>query len=511
MSRFLGRSGEKRFSLLCSDGGITCNPAIEDEHGWDHVVQFAHKPVAGVSADMQHRLPAIFVQTKSHEADGLQITMKLSNALSLAKSPNPCFVALATLPADSVVATWHAVHVWGELLERILKRAREESRDGTSEEDFNKKTFSFTMTEADLHHNKDLLPWIERNVRAVGPDYAAAKAALVPPPTIVGHIKIGPLNSIEELIDHTIGLTKHIPIQGFEMGARRLGVDIALSFPVQDGAIFHASLHAHPAGQAGIRMRGPDGIVIDMVADVIVPPNLGLAQDSYKYRFRAPNVDIIWSPSGAATIDGHFDGQHRAPPQELVRALRFVSWAGQGDIDVRVSIEDEPTLGATARMNPLPDREDLTYLAALAEPLARVSQHLKAKIPAISINDVANAEHIEPFHRFVTATDMQANTVLDASAVIPEVSAGVAFGIIQVGEWVFAAIQRFPIIEQRRNGERWSIDFGKPVLLEPAAFSIGDVGMLERFKADYRRLASAPGVLPLDNALVALVGSGGSG
>ena len=349
MVRNLGRSAEKRFSTLCSDLGVTCNPAIEDDHGWDHVVQFPHETVVGVSADMQPRLPAVFVQTKSHEADGLTVTMKLSNAVKFATSPNPCFVALATLPADSDVATWHAVHVWGELLERILRRAREESRDGTSEADINKKTFSFTMTGADLHHGQSILPWIAETVRRIGTNYAAAKTAIVPPPSLVGAIKIGPLSSIDELIDHTIGLTSDIPVQGFEMGARRLDVDIPLPLPVQGGGTYRASMQAHPVATADIRMRGPDGNVVDLVADVIVPPNLGLTAESYRYRFRAANLDIVWSPSGAATIRGHFDEQERTSPQELKKTLSFVRWAGKGDIDVRVTIEDEVTLGATAR------------------------------------------------------------------------------------------------------------------------------------------------------------------
>ena len=508
MARFIGRSAEKRFSTLCSDLGITCNPAIEDEHGWDHIVEFPHRSLAGVPADMQHRLPPVFVQTKSHEADGLTVTMKLSNAVSLAKSPNPCFVALMTLPADSTTATWHAVHVWGALLTRILKRAREESRDGVAEEAFRKKWFSFTMTGSDLQTDQDLLPWIERTVRAVGGDYGAAKAALVPPPAIVGQIQIGPLGSIDELVDHTLGLTKHIPIQSFAMGQRRLDVDIPLAMP--DGAIDHASLHVRPAGICDIRMRGPDGTVIELVADLIVPPDIGLPEQSYKYRFRAPNVDIIWSPAGTATINGHFDGEERASPQDLQKTLRFVSWAGQGPIDIRVTVEDEPILGAIAQMNAMEDQGDLAYLAALAEPLVRVSRHLTTKQPAISINDVAAAERIESFHRFLNAADMQANTRVAEAEVIPEFTAGVAFGIIQVGDWLFAAIQRFPIVSQQRTEDRWSISFGKPALLEPFAFAASDTGMFERFKSDYRRLATMPGVLPLDNALIALAASGAS-
>ncbi len=502
MSRFVGRSGEKRFGVLCSDAGVTCNPSTEDDNGWDHVVEFPHEPVPGTPADMQVRTPATFVQTKSHEADGLRVTMKLSNAVSLAKSPNPCFVVLATLPTDGEPTAWHSVHVWGALLERILRRAREESRDGVAEGEFNRRSFSFTMTAADMRAETELLDWMRTTVRAAEPNYAAAKAALVPPPSIVGNVTIGPLDSIEQLVDHTIGLTPEIPLRGFDIGQRRLGIDIPFPLPFKDGAFHHVSMQAHPAAKADIRMRGPDGSVIEVQVDLIVPPDLGLPEESYKYRLRAAFVDIVWSTSGAATIKGEFDGQERMSPAELERTLRFISWAGQGEIDLRVSIEDRQAMGAMARIDPLPDQQNLLYLSQLAKPIALVAAHLRSHIPAISITDLARAANAHAFYGFINTDDAKAELVFrpDTPAIDPV--AGVGFEIIQVGEWAFAAIQRFPVKSYQREADALSVAFGKPILLESYAFRLDDAEELERFKADYLRIAAAVGVLALNNALL---------
>jgi hypothetical protein len=509
MSRFTGRSGEKRFSVLCSDAGVTCNPSTEDDHGWDHVVEFPHEPVPGASADMQARMPAVFVQTKSHESDGLRVTMRLSNALALARSPNPCFVVLANLPPDGGTATWHAVHVWGDLLERILRRAREESRDGVPEGEFNRKSFSFSMSAAELREEAGLLDWMRTTVRAAGREYAAAKAALVPPPAIVGNVTIGPLESIEQLVDHTIGLTSEIPLKAFDIGQRRLGVDIPFPFPFEGGAFFHASMQAHPAAQADIRMRGPDGGVIEVPADLIVPPELGLPEESYKYRLRGAFLDIVWSPTGATTIKGRFDGQERTPPADLERTLRFMSWAGRGEIDVRVSIGDREALGAVARMDPLHDQQDLIYLAQLAAPIALVSAHLKTRVPAVSISDLARAaDQVHAFHGFINTDDAKAELVLQPGATVADPVEGLAFGIVQVGEWAFAAIQRFPVRSHRREGDVLFLVFGKPILQQTFAFPVDDEEGLERFKADYVRRAAAEGVVPLGNVLLAAMNDG---
>jgi len=502
MARFTGRSGEKRFSTLCSDLGITCNESVEDERGWDHIVELRHEAVPGVSADMAYRVPPVFVQTKSHEADGLSVTMKLSNAVSLARSPNPCFVVLMSLVPDSVTPTWHAVHVWGALLERIMKRAREESRDGLPDDAFHTKTFTFTMTAEDRRDEQDLLPWIERTVRGVGRDYASAKNALSPPPDFVGEIKVGPLGSVGELVDHMIGLTKNIPISGITMGLRRFGVDVP--FPLPAGDVAFASLQSHPADRCDIRLRSPDGRVVEMEGDVITPPNLGLPEESYKYRFRAPNLDIVWSPAGEATINGHLNFQHVDTPVAIEKALLLMSWAGQGPIDIRINIRDQPALGATAVINPIEDRQGFADLAAVTGSLVRVSRHLKTKVPMVTIAQIDAAEHLVTFHNFIETTGMRMTVELPDDVVVSEPTAGVGFGILPVGNWMFAAVQRFPITHQHRERGSWTIEYGKPVLLDTFAFPIGDADTLEYFKDAYRRNASATGVIALDNVPVAL-------
>lgn len=502
MARFTGRSGEKRFSTLCSDLGITCNESVEDERGWDHIVELRHEAVPGVSVDMQYRVPPVFVQTKSHEADGLSVSMKLSNAVNLAHSSNPCFVVLMSLAPDSVTPTWHAVHVWGPLLERIMKRVREESRDGLPDDAFHTKTLSFTMTDEDRRDEQDLLPWIERTVRGAGRDYAVAKAALSPPPDFVGEIKIGPLGSVGELVDHMIGLSKHIPMSGITMGQRRFGVDIP--FPMPAGAVAFASLQSHPADTCVIRLRGPDGTVVEMVGDVIAPPNLGLPEESYKYRFRAPNIDIVWSPAGEATINGHLNFQDVDTPNAIEKALLLMSWAGQGPIDIRIDIRDQPALGATALINAIEDRQGFADLAAVTGSLVRVSRHLKTMVPRVTIAQIDAAEQLVTFHNFIESTGMQMTLEAPDDQVISEPSAGVGFGILPVGGWMFAAVQRFPIVHQRREGGTWTIEYGKPVMLDTFAFPIGDADTLEHFKDAYRRNASAAGVIALDNVPVAL-------
>jgi hypothetical protein len=46
----LGKKGESRFSEICSDARLTCNPSTHDRTGWDFVVEFSYDPPGSPTA-----------------------------------------------------------------------------------------------------------------------------------------------------------------------------------------------------------------------------------------------------------------------------------------------------------------------------------------------------------------------------------------------------------------------------------------------------------------------------
>lgn len=498
MGRFVGRSAEKRFSALCSDNEVTCNEPREDDHGWDHIVEFPYVPAAGVPADMQRPLPPSFVQTKSHVAHGLRVSMRFSNALKLARSPSPCFVLLLNRDKDGN-DIWHAVHFWDLLSARALKRAREATRDGIPEDRFNDMTFSFMMTGADRRTNDDLLPWMASTVRDAGPDYAVAKVALHGAPEIVGMLKVGPLNSIEELIDHQLGLTASIPMASIQVNVRRFGVDLPFPLPVPDGPATFASMQSNPSAVCDIRLRGPDGRVIELVGDVIVPAIPGIPEDKKKVRIRARFFDIIWSLSGKMEFKLHFDTSVKVPLAEIEKVARFLSWSGQGDIDLRVAVGDKPILGALSRLDPMPEKEFYDAIAQYAEVLLTLSGHLKTNIPEVSVDDIVNSDGAMKLHGFMTTDQLNANMELFEGQPFREFGEAVASCAAEIGGWVFAAIQRFAVTNIKIDDRQVSVAFGPPTLIEAYAFPETNEEAVDRLMADFNRHISKQGVLGIQN------------
>jgi len=515
MVRKLGKSGERRFATLVADyaPGAICNDSGEDAHGWDHVVNFDHEPVPGLPADLQSALPAVFVQTKSTENSAKRkVTVKLSNALAFTRSDNPCFVVLVCVPPEGS-ARYYAVHWWDTLMSRTLKRTRELHRDGYSEESFHLKDFSFTMANADEHDAGSLLAWMKRTVQMAGRTYTTVKAAMrdtlgFETGELTGFIHLGPLESIEQLVDHQLGLTPSIPMAKFELNQRRFAVD--LPFPMPDGEIFFASLQANPAATCDVRVRGPDGDSFVIAGELIVPAIPGLTEDQVKYRIRTPIFDLVWRPAGFAKFTCNFDTATLRPITELEKCARFFGWAGGDEIEIMATVDDNRIFGATAKLDPRSDSLGWQKIKGPLATLARLSATRKAGAPLISIEQAIQAEWLHMMHEALCADDitLRGELVEDVDALTFD--HGISFAILTVGGWAFGAVVRLPLISQSQAERRFEVKFGRPLLLETYAFETTDLSHFDRLKADYTRYVTRKGVFGIDNLLANLAGEGPS-
>jgi hypothetical protein len=446
-------------------------------------------------------MPAIFVQTKSHSGEALRVTMKLSNAVRLALTPAPAFIVLrSAVQSTAANSRWYAVHFWTPLIERALKRAREASRDGIDDK-LNRQSFSFTMTEADGRSDESLLAWMAATVKGVGQDYANAKKGLQPPPEIVGSVTLGPLASIEELVDHQLGLTPEIPARSISLSMRRFGVDLPFPLPIPSGPPLHFSMQAHPADHCDVFLTGPDHTKMEVRGDIFTPALPNLPKHEQKLRIKTPLFDIIWRLEGQISIKSDFDTDAKHTPVELAKFVRFLSWAGQGDFDVRVTVRDDPLVFGSASLAGNEYQEMHASLARQIDMLAELSSHLKVTELKISVADVLESEEVYDLYRFMNGTNMKLKMEIFEGQEAPQIVAGIASGAASVGEWIFAAIQHVPITRQDRDGTQIALEFGDPRLLQSYAFRADDDPAIERFEADFHRYINKPGILGMSNIL----------
>ena len=86
MNQRMGRPAQDAFKHLCSLANLTCNPSLEDDYGWDFLVEIPLVPTLDSPADKWPAAISAFVQVKSTKGVRRRTEMKVSNAIQLAKS-----------------------------------------------------------------------------------------------------------------------------------------------------------------------------------------------------------------------------------------------------------------------------------------------------------------------------------------------------------------------------------------------------------------------------------------
>ena len=391
---------------------------------------------------------------------------------------------------------------------RTLRRAREAAKKGILESDFNRKSITFKVTDADRRSSDKLLDWMKNSIAAVGLDYAQAKTALrdsigFDAERLVGTVQFAPMRSIEELIDHQLGLTPTVSIGKFELRDRRFGIEIPLPIPVPSEGEWIGRLHVHPK-PCLLQLRGPDCTEIELSGDLFLSSLPGLPIEQCKFRVKADFLDMVQSVGGDSTFKLNFHTADKRTPMQLEKLVRVITWAGLGSVGVQVWIEDQKLTDGTADINPLPNREAFERLRILIEPLVDLSRHLRVAPPEISIENVIAAEdQLLALYGFLTSDDMNVSAQVTADAPPSKISEVLTYGFADVGNWRFAALTQWKCSAQSSNAGMWNFTLNKRRILGRYAFEPADCRGAAGFQADFERFSVMPGVLVMDDNAVA--------
>lgn len=108
------------------------------------------------------------------------------------------------------------------------------------------------------------------------------------------------------------------------MNQRRFDIDIP--FPLPEGPVTFARMHANPVAICDVRVRGPDGEEFTTQGELLIPVIPGLPEAQMKYRVRTPVFDLIWRPNEAAKFVSTFNTAELRSPAELEKVARFIGW-----------------------------------------------------------------------------------------------------------------------------------------------------------------------------------------
>lgn len=487
--RWIGREGEKRFSLLCSRRMVTCNKADEDDRGWDFLIHFPPPAIVRIPIDQRSTGCAALVQIKATRVDARRWSITLKNALSLARSPLPAFIVCVGLDAEGG-ETFRAVHIWQTDIGRILKAARQAHFEG--DEATNRRSISFDLG-ADATR-ADVLGWMSGEIDAIGEsEYAAAKQMLLD--TLGFEEGRGTARvtfstaSLEDFADLQLGIRKSLDIDRFSYASSRFGIES----PTAEIDVGRGTLELIPRGRKGtLRLRSSGGQQEFLSAEVFSAALPGRRRT--KGRISAGCLDVIVRPKGRFSVKCSLDYN------EVTTLANIATFAlvrqSRRDTPLAVGLRTNASFVEFGQINMTVDgapgwehlffmTEALRTLVAFenAQPLVTSVNAMNSQFVPLSVLDALVANR--PLRMEFTPIEEVDGTV---GAFLAYTS--VAFGGIEIG-----AVASRPVVEDTMLGSRRSITFGPATVLH-ASVDDGCAGdMYDRYVDELDRLSETCDVL----------------
>lgn len=297
-----GRNGQWQFASLCTGPDVSVkavvNPAVDDQHGWDHMLEITPHQNNILPADLQTHVISCFAQIKTTRDKKAETKVKLSNAVKAAKSPLPSFVFLFHYN-EAGKSVLYGKHIWKDEIRHYLKRARQ-----AGDAPLHKKMLTMKFTAEDrLSCNP--VDWVLSVLATCGGDaYTLEKRKYVDSvgyetETHTGNFELGPLKSQADVVMHEIGLLADLPVTSFKLFDTRFG--IKASAPLQeltDGRISFTK-EGRPVT---VKLRSSNGDEIELPGLAWAPSFIPLEHPEFRIRVKAGHIDIVAKPGN---IDNH--------------------------------------------------------------------------------------------------------------------------------------------------------------------------------------------------------------
>lgn len=469
-----GRNGQWRFSDLCTGPDVSVkavvNPALDDQHGWDHMLEITPPLKKGLPADLQAHVISCFAQIKTTRRKNAETTVKLSNAVKAAKSPLPSFVFLFHYNKTGKPILY-GKHIWKDEIRHYLKRARQ-----AGEVPLHKKTVTVTFTAADrLSCNP--VDWVLAVLTECGGDaYTLKKRKYVESvgyetETHTGNFELGPLKSHADIVMHEIGLLADLPVMNCKVFDTRFG--IKASAPLQELTNGRVSF-TQKGRPVTVKLQSSKGDEIELPGLAWAPSMIPLEHPEFRIRVKAGYLDIVAKPGDIADgqttqLDVQFDLQEERPFIDQVGLLALINWSSFGPVSVSVEVVQGQLFGATINLNaPLEAWAKACWVCA--QFFLNVLGSDRCKLTSIALLD---------FHRFMQEYFVLA-LVQDSNSIrfeglfkseMAEFSKLVGYSYGQFGDWTFGAIHEFEVVSQSQEGEKLTVYLTKPEIAKKFVFA----------------------------------------
>ena len=398
----LARYAETSFASLCALGGALCHESQEDENGWDYLVELPEDERSG-PADTAPPGKQAFVQVKSTLNPRLSCSIKLSNALKAARSPDPWFVILMVDGAPGPKT--YAIHIWARQMDEWLRAGRQASVDDVP---VHRRRVTLRFSEADLHSG-DLVEWMQETIAAAAPDYALAKKAIYETVGYEDGYGGGEMSfsadDAEQLFDELLGLGTGLPVNKFTFTPSRFG--ISDKAPLVDLSAGTVLITPNAAGECELRIRGPKSTRPISVSGKVFGLGMPwLPKEQQRVRVSAPGFEIVWSIEGQSKFTARLDSETRVPLDDVLNFSTMMAWLGTGVIDVQVWVRNRRFLGGVLEADDVRRGADWDKVREVVATLRGLQPNSDSTL-TVSVADIGRAvPQLYRMHQFTCPSEM---------------------------------------------------------------------------------------------------------
>ena len=471
---------EKHFDSLCSEVGAISNRSQEDQTGWDFLVELPPDNHAHLPPDLRQIEQTVRVQVKSKEDGKPTSRIKLSNALRYAKSSDPCFLVLILANAGGHPIRIFAKHYWDVLIERTLKRLRENEANGKEP---HKSYLTVSFDSAD-EHTDDLLTWMRERIGSIGPEYTAVKRKIVSSVGYEDGGKSGIItfdsSMVENFIDHTIGLLPDFKPERVQLVDQRFGVKAKK--PLFDGRPTYMQMQVEPK-PCRLTIRAKDHRVLKLDGEIYASGFLG---PNSKVRIKATPIELITKGEYQITITYDFDGKTQHNLKNLRQLARLHSMAQQGPLEFSIASKSSQDLKFEGELPVEKDGGFMRHYEASIEAIQNLADYCDEDAIECSVSEMLkDYKNLFQFAGFILGG--RTRIVLDLQSSDPKFQklmckSLLLYGHHQIGDWAFLSIIERPTTKDEIcDGER-VLEFQQPVIVD----AIVRQGKVEDFLPDIR-------------------------
>ncbi len=328
---------ETLFARACDVAGASSNKSLDDQYGWDFLLQLPSPSQEG-PPDLGAAGLTALVQVKSTVGARQSVTLKVSNALRLAQEATPCFIV--AMAFDKGAAEPHTVwvlHVWKDEIFRALEAARRTHLKGAP---LNQARLSLPLTDAQRCDPLKIVERVESELSAIGSGYAAAKATIYGNVGYEGGRGGGTITfraeSGDEIIDHLLGRIPDLEAVWVDMREKRFGLPGPVLIPNEPGRFSFEARPHEPCqlivAQDGEEMIFDGSVYIPGVPDI--PPEL------FKVRFQSEFLEVVWRQVGPAEVNASFGGSKQYAITSCLQLVTLISWLQRGEVELAIWVQN---------------------------------------------------------------------------------------------------------------------------------------------------------------------------